>query len=344
MPVVVRSVTLLLQNDYNIFATTLDGNDRTYLTSDGSPDTINTLASWWADGSRIVYTKVTLTDPQAIGGVLLPVGHIWSMNADGSHERELTFGLTYGALPSFSPDGNSILFTGYATGNPELWMMNIDGTNPHSLTHTTGSGSAIDGVELKYSSHGSYSPTGTKIAYTSTQSGTLEIWVMDSDGSDPIQITFPDDPNAPDAHNATWSPDGGKIVHYGGFARDHGYIYTMNPDGSDRTQLTSQYPSDDPSWSPDGQYIFYDILRDGQTEAWIMNRDGTDQRMLSTTPVRPKSGSGHYEAGDNNGLGRYDRGPANRILFSGCNPAQFGDGAPGNIDRYIGWFRHCRKR
>jgi Tol biopolymer transport system component len=82
-----RYVTLLLQNDYNIFAITLDGNNKTYLTSDGNADNINTLASWSADGSRIVYTNFKSTDPLTNGGVLLPTGHIWSMNADGSDQR-----------------------------------------------------------------------------------------------------------------------------------------------------------------------------------------------------------------------------------------------------------------
>jgi TolB protein len=247
------------------------------------------FASWSLDGSRIVYTNIRSGDMPAGEGLLLVVGDIWTMNADGSDQRQITSGPIYGALPSFSPDGRSILFTSNATGNPELWLMNVDGTDPHPITHTTGSGAAKDGTELNYSSHGSFSPDGTKIAYASTQSGNLEVWVMDSNGSNPIQLTFPNDLDAPDAHNPTWSPDGGKIVHYGGFARSHGYIFTMNPDGSDRTQLTFEYPSDDPSWSPDGQQIFYDILRDGQsqTEAWIMNRDGTDQKPLSATPVYP---------------------------------------------------------
>ena len=61
-------VTLLLLNDYNIYTITLDGHDKKYLTSDGSRDSINTLASWSADGSRIVYTNVKSTDLPAEGG------------------------------------------------------------------------------------------------------------------------------------------------------------------------------------------------------------------------------------------------------------------------------------
>ena len=209
------------------------------------------------------------------------------MNADGSGKAQLTFGEIYGALPSFAPDGKSILFTGYATGNPELWLMGIDGANPHPITRTTGSGVGADGVTVRWSSHGSFSPDGAQIAYCSTQSGHAEIWVMKVDGSGQKQLTFPDDLNCPDAHNPTWSPDGDKIVFYRGFVRGHGHIFLMDRDGLSCKQLTSMYPSDDPSWSPDGQQIFYDIYRNGRTEAWIMLRDGSNQQQLSRTAIGP---------------------------------------------------------
>jgi Tol biopolymer transport system component len=262
MSVAFKPVTLLLLTDgNNLFTITLNGseldwNDKTYLTSDGNPGGVsNILASWSADGSRIAYTKVNSSDPPTSGGLLLSTGHIWIMNADGSSQTQLTFGPIYGALPSFSPDGKSILFTGYATGSPEMWLMNTDGTDPHPITHTIGSGIAIDGTEIKWSSHGSFSPNGEKIAYSSTDSGHAAIWIMNNDGSDKTQLTFPDIPYAPDANNPTWSPDSGKIVYFGGFERDGGYIFTINPDGSDRTQLTNMF-SDEPSWSPDGRRIF----------------------------------------------------------------------------------------
>jgi TolB protein len=169
MTIVPVLVSLLLESDGNIFTITLDGADKTYLTFDGNSDSLNLLASWSSDGSKIVYTNVKSTDPPASGGVVLQTGHIWTMNADGSDQRELTFGPTYGSVPDFSPEGKSILFTGFATGNPELWLMNSDGTDPRPITHTTASELAIDGTTIKWSTHGTFSPDGTKIAYSSTQ-------------------------------------------------------------------------------------------------------------------------------------------------------------------------------
>jgi Tol biopolymer transport system component len=97
-------VSLLLESGGgNIFTITLDGTEKTYLTFDGNSDSRNTLASWSSDGSKIVYTNVESSDPPASGGVMLPTGHIWTMNADGSDQTQVTFGPIYGSLPSFLP-------------------------------------------------------------------------------------------------------------------------------------------------------------------------------------------------------------------------------------------------
>ena len=59
-------------------------------------------------------------------------------------------------------------------------------------------------------------------------------------------------------------------------------IFTMNPDGSGVTQLTSNGSSDIfPVWSPDGTRIVFQTDRDGQSEVYVMNADGSNQTRLT---------------------------------------------------------------
>jgi dipeptidyl aminopeptidase/acylaminoacyl peptidase len=86
----------------------------------------------------------------------------------------------------------------------------------------------------------------TKIAFVTDRDGNAEIYVMNADGTDQINLT-----NNP-AHDSSpsWSPDGTKIAFMTG--RDiNGEIYVMNADGTDQVNLTNN-PADDicPSWSP----------------------------------------------------------------------------------------------
>ncbi|MBI1927063.1 PD40 domain-containing protein [Candidatus Poribacteria bacterium] len=86
----------------------------------------------------------------------------------------------------------------------------------------------------------------TKIAFVSNRDGNYEIYVMNANGSNPINLTrHPAKDMTP-----SWSPDGTKIA----FASDRGgnfEIYMMNADGSNLVNLTNHPKLDaGPSWSP----------------------------------------------------------------------------------------------
>jgi Tol biopolymer transport system component len=284
--IVALSITsdIILQSDGNIFTVRLDGSGKTYLTNDGGSTTspgLNGDAAWSYDGAKIAYLHQAPAQQ----------AYIWTMNADGSDKQQLTFGNLTGLFPIFSEDRKSILFTHYETDNYyELWVMNADGTNPRRLTSTSGTAVTRKGEPLRGSAYGSYSPDGGKIVYASTESGHTEIWVMNADGSGRTQLTFPSDPNAPDANAPAWSPDGSKIVFWSGFETEYGNVYTMNADGSGRTQLTFEQAttnSDNPAWSSDGGYITFErgVSSSQSVTTWIMQADGSDQRLLFPAPT-----------------------------------------------------------
>ena len=152
-----------------------------------------------------------------------------------------------------------IVVEGYdsATGN---YMLDVQSLSyiVTNLTQSAGS----DGSP-------SWSPDGQRIAFRSDRDGNDEIYVMDSDGTNPINLTqstgfdgFP-----------SWSPDGQHIVFES--SRDSDLdIYIMDSDGTNPTNLTQSTGLDwFPSWSPDSQRIVFWSDRDGNREIYVIDFD-----------------------------------------------------------------------
>jgi Tol biopolymer transport system component len=169
-------------------------------------------------------------------------------------------------FPSWSPDGQNIVFQSNRDGNQEIYTMSADGSNPTRLTKNTDR----DGMP-------SWSPDGSRIIFSSNRDGNWEVYVMNSDGSEQMRLsviqTYDGMPS--------WSPDGTQIVFVS--ERDgNAEIYTMNADGSSPARLTDHPARDSsPSWSPDGQRIAFGSRRDGDWNIFTMNVDGTEQIRLT---------------------------------------------------------------
>jgi Tol biopolymer transport system component len=71
-----------------------------------------------------------------------------------------------------STDGSKIAFRSKRDGNPEIYVMNNDGTNQRRLT-----------FNAKQDAEPAWSPNGQKLAFLSDRNGTLNVWVMDSTGA-----------------------------------------------------------------------------------------------------------------------------------------------------------------
>jgi Tol biopolymer transport system component len=120
-----------------------------------------------------------------------------------------------------------------------------------------------------------------KIVFQSDRDGNSEIYVMDADGSNQINLT-----NTPEGeYYPAWSPDGTKIafVSQGDGNQE---IYVMDADGSNRINLTNHSDHDRlPSWSPDGTKIAFDSNRINPAadnyEIFVMDADGSNQTRLT---------------------------------------------------------------
>jgi dipeptidyl aminopeptidase/acylaminoacyl peptidase len=109
-----------------------DGTSQTTLTtgtSDSQPD-------WSPDG-----TKITFDSPQ--DGDF----EIYTMDADGSNQAQLTFNTRVDAGPEWSPEGTQIAFytdVGNPTGITEVYTMNADGSSPTNRTNNSAIEGAVD--------------------------------------------------------------------------------------------------------------------------------------------------------------------------------------------------------
>jgi Tol biopolymer transport system component len=229
-----------------------DGTGETKLRD--SPGATEFQPAWTRDGQYILFTT-------AVNGGF----EIARINRQGTGFVTLA---TSAYSPSVSPDSQHIVFVKEVNAY-DIWLMNIDGTNQHALT-----------TDAAYEDHPTWSPDGSQIVF---ERG-YRLYVMNADGSNAHSISTAD---AIEDRWPTWSPDGTKILFTRrGFGQDH--VFTIRPDGTGLTPLTSGLDNDDfPTWSADGAHILFSSGRGGILSIWSMRADGSGLQRLSLGPPSP---------------------------------------------------------
>ncbi len=103
------------------------------------------------------------------------------MDAQGGDATRLTESSGLDAFPAWSPDGEKIAFTSGRDGNPEIYVMNADGSGQTNITNNP----AQDSIQGDFS----WSPDGTKILFHTDRDGNVEVYVTDADGSNVVNLT-----------------------------------------------------------------------------------------------------------------------------------------------------------
>jgi TolB protein len=116
------------------------------------------------------------------------------------------------------------------------------------------------------------SPDGTTIVFASLRTGTSHLWSMNSDGTNPVQLTTGSTQYTPE-NAPRFSPDGTKIL-FNSPRTGTSQLFLMPAAGDTATQLTHEANGAfDGSWSSDGTSIFYIDGRDHGTIHKIVMAD-----------------------------------------------------------------------
>jgi len=175
-----------------------------------------------------------------------------------------------GASESTGPSAgriSRIVFASDRDGSWDIYLMNADGS---AVTRLTDNASAPN---RPHDWRPDWSPDSSRIAFQSTRDGVTEqIYAVNAVGTGVTKLTSF---SSGAAEGARWSPDGRSIALYDYF----GGIYVMNEDGSNLHELIADGSA--PAWSPDGKRIAFVTDRDGSSEVYVMNLDGSAATRLT---------------------------------------------------------------
>ncbi len=184
---------------------------------------------------------------------------------------KITTDTTNATDPAFSADGSRIAYVSTSPGNPEIYVMNADGTAPTRLTTDP----LADGRPV-------FTPDGQAILFHSSRTGgKQQIWSVNVDGTGLTQLTRDSVNFAPSV-----SPDGQTVAYVS--LRNKNYdIWLMSRDGSNQRQFTPtlQVKESEPRFLRDGTLAYLVERREGnRTVQQVMRAD------LTTGAVTPLTG------------------------------------------------------
>ena len=237
-----------------------DGENQRQLTSLRS---IALTPRWSPDVSRVAFTCYVLAF-----GVVSPQICMYSM--DSGKPVALPHYRGTNSAPTWSPDGLQIMFSSSMQSNPELYVMDANGTRARRLTYSPGA-----------STSPAWNPkTGQSVAFVSDRGGYPQLYLMDADGSNVRKIETGDRGYVVDP---AWSPNGQLLAFSWRRPSGNYDLYVMDVASGQIIELTRDAAGNErPSWAPDGRHIVFESTRSGSRQIWVMLADGSQARQLTT--------------------------------------------------------------
>lgn len=235
---------------------------------------------------------------------------VFMSDYDGANEVQLTNNGTINLSPTFSTDGESIFFTSYLDGNPQLYRLDIatrevtplnkhkglvvapavspDGNKIACVLTRDGNAEIyvldLDGRIIKrltrtpaIESAPTWSPDGDLIAFSSDRTGSPQLYVMDADGFNVTRVTWDGSYN----DSPVWARRGDRLVFVSRTNRGRFDVAAINTDGSEYRVLTYLGMNENPHFSPDGKHIIFSSSRLSEGDIYTMDVTGRNQRRLT---------------------------------------------------------------
>jgi Tol biopolymer transport system component len=288
------------QEPLSIFLVARETDEKQKLTSPLLGSLGDTQPSISPDGKTVAFIRSSSVN----------VNDVYLAPMAGGEPRRLTFENAILYHPTWTPDGRNILF-GSISSNTGLWKVPATGGKPEPIEavgqNVIGFAISRQGNRLVWAQgvfdsniwqielaggpmptvqkqsakaliastkgdvSSQFSPDGQRIVFSSSRSGSPEIWVCSSGGQRPIQLTSF---NRAITGSPRWSPDGRQIV-FDGRPEGNAEIYVINAEGGKPRRLTTESSEDIvPSWSRDGQWIYFCSNRSGSQQLWKMPAAG----------------------------------------------------------------------
>jgi Tol biopolymer transport system component len=219
-----------------IFQSDTDGDNEIYaLTKDGVQKLTDNAWSdeyprWSPDGTRIAFTA----NPRGNFDIFI-------MSEDGSIIRPVTDSPADETEPAWFPDGSALAFT---RDDNALWKIDFKTKETSRIIPDFSRTHGLSDL----------SPAAPLLAFTGKRLLGWDVFVHDLESGRSTALTAGGKSCRPH-----FSKDGRKIAFVSSKADGKGDVWTMNPDGSEKTRLTERDETSDyyPAWSPDGKYIVF---------------------------------------------------------------------------------------
>ena len=190
------------------------------------------------------------------------------MDQDGADQRYLSDGSSIVLTPRFSPSRQEITYMSYESGQPQVYLLQIETGQRELVGNFPG---------MTFAPR--FSPDGQRVIMSLLRDdGNSNIFAMDLRSRTTTRLT---NSNSIDT-SPSYSPDGSQIV----FTSDRGgqpQIYVMGADGSGQNRISfggGSYST--PVWSPRGDLIAFTKQSGGEFQIGVMKTDGSGERILST--------------------------------------------------------------